>query len=182
VRLDYAKRTLSKPGNETVVFKRASVSVGNGTGRLPQGVDNLFSASPLARLEAEGDTAPVLEVVDVKARTATAKAGADSKEQAEARDIAAFADALMGDADSVKLADVRDALGAKMSAARICKGTGRTAINDRVMKALLGGCDIERDGQIIQVRVERAGKSDKATWYVVRNKRNTSDIHLMAGR
>jgi RecA-family ATPase len=182
VRLDYAKRTLSKPGNETVVFKRASVPVGNGTGRLPQGVDNLFSASPLARLEAEGDMAPVLEVVDVKARVAATKAGADSRQQAEAKQIAVIVDVLMGDDDKAKLADLHDELSAKMNAARICKGTTRNAIKDRVLAALLDGCEIERNGQVLRMCVEREGKNDKAPWYVVRNKRNTSDIHLGAGR
>jgi hypothetical protein len=180
VRLDYAKRTLTKPGNETVVFKRMSVSVGNGTGRLPQGVDDLFSASPLARLEAEGDSAPVLEVIDVKARAGAAKAGADTRDQAEGREIAAIADTVLGDADRAKLVDLHDELGAKMNAARICKGTSRNAIKDRVLAALLGGCEIERDGQVLQICVEREGKTDKAPWYVVRKKRITSDIQLGA--
>lgn len=178
VRLDYAKRTLTKPGNETVVFKRMSVSVGNGTGRLPQGGDDLFSASPLARLEAEGDSAPVLDVVDIKARAGAAKAGVDSKEQAEAREIAAIVDTVLGDVDKAKLADLHDELGARLSAARICKGTSRNAVKDRILAALLGGCGIERDGQLLQICVEREGKTDKAPWYVVRKKRNTSDIHL----
>jgi len=183
VRLDYAKRTLTKPGNETVVLKRLSVPVGNGSGMLPQGTDDLFSASPLARLEAEGDTAPVLEVVDVRARAAAAKAGADSKEQAEARDIAAIADAVLGDVDRAKLADLLDELGAKMSAARICKGTSLNTVKGRVLAALRSGCEIERDGLVLQICVEREGKTDKAAWYVARKKRNTSDIQLAsAGR
>jgi len=181
IRLDYAKISHDSMPAGPIVFRRLSVPVGNGAGGRPGSAGEIFGGSPRERLRAEGDRAPVLELVDVKARAVAAKVGADSREQAEAKDIAAFADALMGDADSVKLADLRDGLGAKMSAARICKGTSRNAINERVMKALHGGCEIERNGQIIRVGVERAGKNDKAAWYVVRKNRNTFDIQSSAG-
>jgi hypothetical protein len=176
VRLDYAKRTLSKPGNETVVFKRASVPVGNGTGRLPQGVDNLFSASPLARLEAEGDTAPVLDVVDVKARAVATKVGADSRQQAEAKEIANMACDLMGDRDQVKLSDIRDALGERMRGARLCKTTDRKWLTNYIKTALVAGAEVERDGQIVRVKAEQIGSGVTAAWHVTRTVRNTSDI------
>ena len=108
--------------------------------------------------------------------TPTTSAAADSRQQIEDQAIAAFANDLMDGDDKVKLPDIRDALGARMREAGICKLTDRYRLDARITAALGAGVEVERDGQIVCVKIERVGRGVTATRYVTRTLCNTFDI------
>ncbi len=72
VRLESAKSNYDDRAPAPIVFKRRSVSVGNGSGVTSSASGEMFAGTARERLLAEGDRAPVLEVVDHKALTGAA--------------------------------------------------------------------------------------------------------------
>lgn len=168
IRLDYAKVSHDQKPAEPIVFRRISAPVGNGAQTGAASTSELFIDNPREQLRLRGDYAPVLERVDIKARMRGAKAAAGDKAEAEARTIAGIADALMGEQDRVKLADVRDAMAAKLREVGLSRAKGRTTVNELIAGALHGGREITKNGQLLTIELEHAG-GKSAKWLVRRS-------------
>lgn len=169
IRLDSAKTSHAERPNAPILLKRISVAVGNGNGSAPSSSGELFEDSPRERLEADGDRAPVLQVVDHRGLAAAAKGKTGAKEYAAREEIARIADDVLGTADEATLPALWPAMGARMREARLCKAKGLATARPLITSALTGGVRITRDdGQAVTLDIVRAGGGQTATWCIKR--------------
>lgn len=76
IRVDYSKVSHDRKPREPAVFRRRSAPVGNGSApSIPVEAAEFFAADPHEALVRSGDHAPVLELVDHRALSASARAG-----------------------------------------------------------------------------------------------------------
>lgn len=166
IRLDYSKLSHDRKPTDPLIFRRRAVSVGNGSGVRPETAATLFEQDPRAALEMAGDSAPVLELVDV----ATLKSeGGRPRNKAEAAQVAEIADSLMGEIDEMKLPELREAIGARMREAGISTAKSRQDITGNIVAALGGeGVAIQRGGQSVLIQVKKKAPGDTAPWWIMR--------------
>ena len=166
-RLDYAKISHARKPTSPIVYRRVNVAVGNGYG-YPKGVATaLFKDDPAERLKAEGDYAPVLELVDIEARI---KAGAGRKVDDEAAiGVTQIVNACMGDLDECELAGILETVGEQLRQAGLTTAKNRASLTGFVTAVLIGkGQLIERNGQIVRVLARKKAGGSTAPWFVCR--------------
>jgi hypothetical protein len=130
----------------------------------------MFAGSARQQLERDGDTAPVLEIVDHRGLAAAAKDKAVAQADAAKDEIARIADAVLGAADEAPLGDVWPAMGERMRTARLCKAKGRNIVQPHIISALTGGARCTRDnGQVVRMDIVRVGRGPTAPWHIRRN-------------
>ncbi|MBZ9889465.1 helicase RepA family protein [Mesorhizobium sp. BR1-1-3] len=167
LRLDYAKVSHSKKPTTPIVMQRIAVPVNNGSG-LPRGVASaLFDEDPAERLKAEGDFAPVLELVDIKSRMKVTSAREVDEEKA--RDIARIVDAIMGEFDECELPGIIETVAEKLRQDGLTTAKHRPAITGLVSTSLHGdGKSIERGGQTVRIRAFKKAGHSTAPWFLSR--------------
>lgn len=169
IRLDYSKVSHDQKPTEPIVFRRVSAPVGNGRG-VPAGQPNeLFAGNPRARLLADGDYAPVLEMVDVRARERTAAAGASNANSSVAAIIGQMADDLLGSADQAPFKPLWQEFSAKLREAKLAKATTYNKIRDHVTDALEAGVAVQRGEQTVRIAAVKCGEGRTAQWQIVRS-------------
>lgn len=168
VRLDYSKMSHSRILPEPIVFRRISAQVGNGTGAAPTAAGDQAYAHPLEQLEAEGDTAPVLRLIDIRARVAAAQSHAAARASANAVSIARLADAALCEGDEVALSAVWEPLRDRMRDEGLTKATSRNTVVPAIIAALEAGVAIEKAGQTVRIEVVRRGGGATAPWLLRR--------------
>lgn len=174
IRLDYAKVSHDRKPSDTIVFRRVSASVGNGSGVRPSSAGALFENSPREALRLSGDFAPVLELVDVKALAAAA--GTKPMDQDKAQRIGRIVSDLMGDEDEAALGEIWEAAGVRMRDAGIVKASNRPAITGEVKSALAGtGVCIDRNGQNVRLRIVKKGGGVNAPLWIERISATTAE-------
>ncbi|QPC90007.1 AAA family ATPase [Mesorhizobium sp. INR15] len=166
IRLDYAKVSHNRKPTEPTVFRRLSVPVNNGAG-IPSGVAAaLFQDDPAERLKAEGDFAPVLELVDVRSRVGTARDVSDD----EALNVARIVDSVMADFDECNLSGIWATVGEHLRREGVIKAKQRPAVTGYVTAIITGsGRVIQRGGQDVRLRVFKKKDGDTAPWFVRRD-------------
>lgn len=168
IRLDYAKVSHDRKPSEPIVFRIVSAPVGNGAGGTESdAASTFFPDDPREAHRQRGDYAPVLDLVDHKALTASAKAR--PKDDATSRAVAMIVDAEMGDNDKVPLGDIVVRCGARLRDEGISRAKGRVPIRDLIVGALSGkGVSVDRGGQSVLLQARKATQSDTAPWQVIR--------------
>ncbi|QWW67973.1 AAA family ATPase [Rhizobium sp. WYJ-E13] len=167
IRLDYAKISHDRKPTAPIVFRRANVAVGNGSGANAAAAAALFDESPREALIASGDYAPVLDIVKVETLVASRKGANVDKEKAEA--IARIAHELMGENDALPLPGLWAPIGVKMRASGLCEAKTRPAVTGEITAALGGtGCEISIDGQTVLIRASKKSASQTAPWLIER--------------
>lgn len=168
IRLDYAKVSHNRKPSAPIVFRRVSAPVHNGSG-LPRGAAAaIFDDDPAARLKAEGDFAPVLELVDVKSRVCAGTARDVSDD--EALSVARIVDAVMADFDECNLSGIWATVGEHLRREGLTKAKQRPALTGYVTAVITGaGRVIQRGGQNVRLRVFKKKDSDTAPWFVRRD-------------
>ncbi|WP_187972468.1 AAA family ATPase [Aquibium microcysteis] len=152
VRIDFAKVSHGRKPKTPIVLRRFNVSVGNGQGMPAVAAEALFRDSPLERLRAEGDYAPVLDVVDVAARAASSKA-ASGKEDARKQQIARIVVEAVGEEPRFSLTGYIDLVGEMLRKAGLTKATTKRALMAEVSEALRGDGVVGKiNGQDVRVR------------------------------
>ena len=165
IRLDYAKVSHSRKPIEPVVFRRVSIAVGNGDGLQPGTAAALFADDPAARLKAEGDYAPVLELVDIAARAKAAPEVDDERAAA----IAHIVDRCMDQLDDCELPDILDTVGEFMRQEGLTTAKHGPALRGAVTAALVGsGRLIERGGRAFRITTYKKKDGRTAPWFVKR--------------
>ena len=164
IRLDYSKVSHDQKPSTPIVFRRLSAPVGNGAGAAS--LDELFKSGPRERLEAEGDFAPVLEVVDIKARIAAGQSN-DQADTARAQ-VARAADAVLGDVDEAPLSDLWVAIGERLKVEGLIKGSTRNVVTPYISSHLATGISFNRDGQIVRLQAVRSGRGPTSPWHIKR--------------
>lgn len=167
LRLDYAKVSHSRKPTTPIVMQRIAVPVNNGSG-LTRGVASaLFDEDPAERLKAEGDFAPVLELVDINSRMKVSSARDVDEEKA--RDIARIVDAIMGEFDECELPGIIETVAEKLRQDGLTTAKRRPAITSLVSASLHGGGkSIERGGQIVRIRAFKKAGHSTAPWFLSR--------------
>lgn len=169
IRLDYAKVSHDQKPPDPIVFRRISAPTGNG--RLPgAAAADLFGLDPRAQLRVAGDAAPVLEVVDIRARVAAAAGPAKAKADSIAVQVARIVDAHIVGVDAASLSAVWQEVGAALRAAGLCKASSKSAVRPYITDPLEVGVTIERDGQRVCIRAEKQGRGPTAQWWIVRTR------------
>jgi len=169
IRLDNAKSSHDERPGEPIVFRRLSVAVGNGSGFAPSASGEPSACSPREHLQAEGDRAPVLEVLNHKSRVAAAAAGGEIKDKARAETVARIADELAGDVGKVRLSDVWKPLSERMLDAKVGTAATRGAVTENAVSVLAGvGVAIARGGQLVRIKLAKLTTSPTAPWWIVR--------------
>ncbi|MER9654403.1 helicase RepA family protein [Mesorhizobium sp. M0152] len=165
IRLDYAKVSHNRKPTEPTVFRRLSVPVNNGVG-VPRGAAAaLFQDDPAERLKAEGDFAPVLELVDVKSRVGAARDVSDD----EALNVARIVDSVMAGFDECNLSGIWATVGEHLRREGLIKAKQRPAVTGYVTAIITGaGRVIQRGGQDVRLRVFKKKDGDTAPWFVRR--------------
>lgn len=176
IRLDYSKVSHDRKPREPLVFRRLSAPVGNSSGEAPSSATDIFAGGPREQLRARGDYAPVLELVDIKARATAAARQASDQETADGVQLAKLVCDLMGEADKVKLSDIRGELTMAMRDSRICKATSRNTVDGHIKRVLGGGVTFDLDGASVRIRVERVGRGPTAPLHVLRTTAYVSDV------
>lgn len=167
LRLDYAKVSHSRKPTTPIVMQRIAVPVNNGSG-LTRGVANaLFDESPAERLKAEGDFAPVLELVDISARIRSGPAREVASETAVK--IARIVDAVMDDFDECEFNGIWSTVGEQLRRDGLSTAKTRHTITGFVTASLIGnGQFIERGGRNVRLRMLKKQQSSTAPWFVKR--------------
>lgn len=169
IRLDYSKVSHDQKPTDSIVFRRISAPVGNGRG-VPAGQPNeLFAGDPRERLRVDGDYAPVLEMVDVKARERAAAAGASNTTSSVAALIGRMADDLLGSADQAPFKPLWQEFAAKLREAKLAKATTYNKIRDHVTDALEAGVVVQRGGQDVRITAVKSSEGRTAQWQIVRS-------------
>lgn len=169
IRLDYSKVSHDQKPSEPVVFRRLSAPVGNGRGLPANQPAELFVGSPRERLLAQGDFAPILEVVDVKARERATAAGASSASSSVAAQIASIADELLGDAEQAPLQPFWQDFGKRLRDAKLTRATSYAKVREHVTDALEAGVKIERGGKAVRIVATKNGDGRTAQWQITRS-------------
>ncbi|TPM31455.1 AAA family ATPase [Mesorhizobium sp. B2-3-4] len=166
LRLDYAKLSHSRKPTTPIVMQRIAVAVNNGSGLPPGTAKALFDDDPAARLKAEGDFAPVLELVDIESRLKAA--GARNVDQEKASEIARIVDVVMGEFDECGLQGILDTVGEDLRQQGLTAAKGRPSLSGLVTSALKSGVSIERAGQFVRILAFRKRPHETAPWFVKR--------------
>jgi hypothetical protein len=176
--MDYAKVTHAEVPPGPIVFKRVSAPVGNGLGIPRTTAAAMFDTNPEEALKAEGDRAPVLELVDV-AKLIAAKASSGKgpvRSAVEAEQIAQFADAIMGEMSECLLRDVQDAIGKRMVEAGLSTAKTRSTVRGNVVSALAAdGVTFTRAGQNVRISMAKKGTAVTAPWVITRTVRDADN-------
>lgn len=167
IRIDYAKVSHDQKPAEPIVLRRISAPVGNGRG-TPTDAAEMFGGDPREQLRIAGDFAPVLEVVDIKARIAAAAGPAKEKADSIAVQVAGIVDAHIAGTNEARLSSVWQEIGVDLRAAGLCKASGRSTIRPYITDPLETGVAVDRDGQRVVIRAEQRGRGPTAQWWVVR--------------
>ncbi|WP_158032265.1 AAA family ATPase [Rhizobium rhizosphaerae] len=165
IRLDYAKISHDRKPSVPLVFKRMSVSVGNGCGVRPGAAGALFDDDPRAALQAAGDFAPVLDLVKIEARTRKKVDGS----KAEA--IARIAHDLLAENNTLPLPGLWEAIGARAREQGIFEGKARNVVVGEITSAL-GGGGVQftlGSGQVVLIRALKRSSAQTACWYIDRS-------------
>lgn len=165
IRLDYAKVSHDRKPTKPIVFRRIEAPVGNGAG---QNAEELFSGSPRERLESGGDTAPVLEVVDIEARASAARGASGAKADAAAERVARVVDTVLGEEPSAAWGAIYERLGSRLRAEGLTTAKGRDALRVLVIDALEQGVSFDRDGQTVRIEAVQTKQGDRAPWTIRR--------------
>jgi hypothetical protein len=156
IRLDYAKTSYGQKPRWPILFRRESVSVGNGHGTL-QSADDLFDLSPAALLAIKGDRAPALRVVGIgqepdreEVRKARQEAANDAASQA-VLDV-------VGKPGTYLLPEWRERIGDALRERGALRGKVRSAI-DECLKKAFGGAGVQAScaGQSVQIALRKRG-------------------------
>ncbi len=169
IRLDFSKTSHDRKPREPIVFRRRSAPVGNGSVQDVASAADHFAGTPREQLQARGDFAPVLELVDIKARIAATANQVSEKEKAGGVELATLIDGLMGDQLQVKLSDIRDDLADLMRDKRMCRATSRNTVDSHIKRVLGDGVDIDNGGQSVRIRLGRVGRGPTAPLHVIRD-------------
>ncbi|MER9911494.1 helicase RepA family protein [Mesorhizobium sp. M0050] len=166
IRLDYAKVSHNRKPTEPTVFRRLSVAVNNGSG-IPRGAAAaMFQDDPAERLKAEGDFAPVLELVDVKSRVGASRDVPDEI----AMGIAGVVDAVMGTFDECELPGIWETVAERLRQEGLTDAKTRPTVTGLITSALLGqGQTISRGGQNVRLYVFKKKEASTAPWFVRRD-------------
>ncbi|MER8536060.1 helicase RepA family protein [Mesorhizobium sp. M1005] len=165
IRLDYAKVSHNRKPTEPTVFRRLSMPVNNGSGISSGAAAELFQDDPAERLKAEGDFAPVLELVDVKSRVGAVRDVSDD----EAMNVARIVDSVMAGFDECNLSGIWATVGEHLRREGLIKAKQRPAIMGYVTAIITGaGRVIQRGGQDVRLRVFKKKDGDTAPWFVRR--------------
>ncbi len=164
IRLDYSKVSHDQKPADPIVFRRLSAPVGNGKGAAA--LDDIFGGGPRDALQAEGDKAPVLEVVDIKARVAAATGQAKEAPNTAAVQIARIARDALGGLSEGSWGDFWEVIGERLRAAGLSKAKTRNTLQPRVIGSLAPGVSFEQDGQSVHVEAVQKGNGDKAPWVI----------------
>ncbi len=165
IRLDYAKISHDRKPTAPIVFKRANVAVGNGSGATAAAAEALFDESPRDALLASGDYAPVLDIVKVEALVGRNKKAPVDTSKAEA--IAQTAVELMGDQNEMALAELWSAIGARMRDRGLSSTKTRSVVSGEITAALCGeGVRAVKGGQNVRVRARKASSKPTAPWII----------------
>lgn len=167
VRLDYSKISHDRRPVDPIVFRRINAPVGNGHNIAPRAASALFDENPRAALEAAGDRAPVLEIVDITTLTAPAKDR--TRDEAKAQAIAMTVDEIMGAMDEATIAEVRDAVAVRLCEQGIMGTTHRQTVTGEIVNALAGdGVRFPKGGQIVRLYAAKKKAGEKTPWWIMR--------------
>ncbi|ACI57427.1 hypothetical protein Rleg2_4165 [Rhizobium leguminosarum bv. trifolii WSM2304] len=167
IRLDYAKTSHDRKPTAPIVFRRVSVSVGNGSGANPAAAAALFDENPRQALLASGDFAPVLDIVKVETLTADKKNANVDRAKAEA--IARIAAEFIGEHTELPLPGLWEPMGVRLRALGICKAERRPAVTGEITAALGGaGCTISYGGQTVLIKASKKSAKQTAPWVIER--------------
>jgi hypothetical protein len=161
IRLDMSKANYAGKPDEPLVFRRVSVSVGNGSGIRREAAEALDDTNPAEALRMNGDTAPVLDLVDVDALANRNRPVVQERAQSIARFVA---EAMAKDLE-VALADIWAGVGARMREAGLTRAAGRATVCAEITSALRLMQPIKRpDGQFVRIRMRQKGGGQTAPW------------------
>lgn len=175
IRLDYSKLSHERKPTTPLVFRRVTVSVGNGSGVRPEAAAALFDQEPRAALEMAGDNAPVLELVD----TATLAASTAANRPVQHADvIGQIVSEVIGDRSECAFGAVYAVIGERLREAGVMKATARPGVTGKVISALVGkGIELQELGQIVLVRAEQRGSGEKAPWWITKATTPTTEAN-----
>ncbi len=170
IRLDFAKISHGAKPKQPIVFRRVSIGVGNGRGIPPGTAEALFDQLPRERLQAEGDSAAVLEIVDIR-KLVTSAAGKTVNAEMAMR-VAEIVDAAIGDFDECQLASFREPIGERLRQAGLTDAKTRSIVTGVITSALIGdGVEFERGGHIVRLRAFKKSGAETAPWLLAREVR-----------
>jgi AAA domain len=153
-----------------VFFRKISANVGNGRGLVNSHPFDGSELSPRERLQIEGDQAPILELVDVSKLAAKAGAAKLAVNEHTATTIAQIVDVVMGNRDQCEFNDVWDVIGERLRENGLTNAKARQNIRPLIVNPLLGGGrQIERNGQIVRIRVAQKSHGKTAPWVLFRD-------------
>lgn len=169
--MDYAKTSASERPASATFFRRQNVFVGNGEGEPPGNVEaaEFFSEDlgPAERLRRFGDSAPVLELIDVRSRLREGAQKAGAKSADEAAKIAEIVASILGDETSAQWGQVWERVAGTLQRAGVLKGVSRNVVTPRVVAALGGdGVEVCRNGHLVRVRARQEGSGERAPWLI----------------
>lgn len=170
IRLDYAKISADAKPRDPIIFRRTSAPVGNGRQMLPVVASTMFNDDAAAQLEATGDFAPVLDVVNLSALRQESKSAPVNAEHAES--VAEIVDQFMGPRDEVSLGSIYETIGSALKAKSILKAESRPKVTGFVSMVLFPGVMVERDGQTVRIRAVQDGNSQRSPWLIRRERLN----------
>lgn len=176
IRLDYAKVSHSSAPTDPIVFRRVSAPVGNGTGDRQVAPGEMFGSTPREELEIRGDCAPVLEIVDFKARIveAAASKATTKKPPATAVQVATFVDEEMGEREEVALSALWMPVGDRLREAKLSKAKTDRAIRPFILDALTGGPVVDHGVHKFQLQAVQDGEGPTAPWLIQRTRLPTT--------
>lgn len=168
IRVDYSKVSHDRKPRQPAVFRRRSAPVGNGSAPgVPAEAAEFFAGSPHEALVRSGDHAPVLELVDHRALSASA--GAGRGDDAKAREIASVVLEFMGDLEETKLGGIWAQVGAIMRERGLTTAKVRNVLVGEISAALRGeGVTIQGTGQSVTLRARKRGPGERDPWWIER--------------
>jgi hypothetical protein len=168
IRLDYSKVSHDRKPSDPIVFRRTSVSVGNSSGEAQSTAGEIFAGGPREQLRARGDFAPVLELVDIRARAKASGSKAGEKALGTAAKVASVVNAVLGEQEAADLSDVWITIGDGLREAGLSKaGTGR-ALTSFIVDALACKPIVEHGGRTYRLEAVKQGDRRSAPWRIQR--------------
>lgn len=160
IRVDYAKMSYARKLERPIIFRRLSVPVGNGSGSDQTTADAFFEDDPAAALRAVGDTAPVLEIVDVQALERSPAATRRRDER-----IARIALGLLKGQAECLFSEIVEEAGDALRSAKLANTGKRSNVLNYFTAALRApGICLEIDGQKVRVVMEQRGHGRTSPW------------------